>query len=525
MMKILSSKSSTSQDLDTTKTFLIGLAIITCLANYWSIYLPITPLFFILLLPLVIYGAILISKRKRKIYGPIEIALLLFLTVAALCLSLGQTPNIDEAGYYLPLVKWIETYAVTPGTALLNHRIGFNSGFHMLSAVFGIEALLEGGVYKLNGLLFIVFNLYFFRRLFALWKGKNISLADLFLASALVFQFSFLLDSMDSDYLGIMGGIVVIAWSLEALTKPTTNREILALVIIGLFLFTIRPFNAFLLAAPAWLILTQKTYRKHLLFYLLLGVLIVLPWFLRNYYLTGYLIFPIYFLDLFSPDWKVPRQVALASHDIISEFAKLEIIRPEYLYDSMTYPVINEWFPLWVKRTWSMLIGKAVLVLAPLSFLLIIASNFVKDKFRLPKATRYYLIYTLPILAIWFFNYPSLRFGWAWILLLLAGGGMIAWKLTSLSSRVLIILMTLVISLSWLRLAINLNYNNLLQYTIRPIPTKTIHPHKEVVTGHLILKYSEDPHCHGLVPPCLPYNNPLDIEQRGGSIEDGFRLK
>ena len=141
MMKILSSKSSTSQDLDTTKTFLIGLAIITCLANYWSIYLPITPLFFILLLPLVIYGAILISKRKRKNYGPIEIALLFFLTVAALCLSLGQTPNIDEAGYYLPLVKWIETYAVTPGTALLNHRIGFNSCFHMLSAVFGLSLI------------------------------------------------------------------------------------------------------------------------------------------------------------------------------------------------------------------------------------------------------------------------------------------------------------------------------------------------------------------------------------------------
>ena len=444
--------------------------------------------------------------------------------MVALCLSLGRTPNIDEAGYYLPLVKWIESNPVVPGTALLNHRIGFNSGFHMLSAVFGIHGFIEGGVYKLNGLLFIVFNFYFLRRLIKMFSFKNLSIADLLLSGALIFQFSFLLDSMDSDYIGIMGAILVIAWSLEILQKEVTRAEVLTLFIIGLFLFTIRPFNAFLLAAPIWLIFSRSSQRKYFFYYLLTGSLLVAPWFIRNYFLTGYLIFPIYFIDFFNPEWKVPSYVALASHDIISEFAKLEIVRPEYLYDSMTDPRLNEWIPLWIHRVWSMLIGKVVLILVPLSGLLILFSAIRKANSGITKSDLFYLLYSIPIIAIWFFNYPSIRFGWAWILFLICGGGFLFWKLTRLSNKLLVTFIAIIVCLSWLRLIINLDKSNLLENTFRPIPTKTNYPYKEIVKGELVLKYSVDPYCHGLAPPCLPFNNNLDIVQRGATLQDGFKL-
>ncbi len=509
------------------KRFLVGLAIITALGNCWSLFFPITPHLVILLLLLGGYGLIKGHVELKEHFRNIQVKalVLIILSLAALCLSLTATTNIDEAGYYLPLVKWIESYPVVPGIALLNHRIGFNSGFHMLSAVFGFVPWIAGGVYKLNGLLFIVFNFYFLQRLRGADHYQKLQLPDALLAGALVFPFSFLLNSMDSDYLGIMGAVVLIAWSLEALQKKTSVAELLTLIAIGLFLFTIRPFNAFLLAAPAWIILTQKAHRKRIILYFMWGLILVLPWFIRNYFLSGYLIFPIHFVDLFSPEWKVPAQVTIAAHDIISEFAKLEIVRPEYLYDSMTHPSLSQWWPVWLERSWGMLIGKTVIALTPLSLLIVLASAFGLKKTQLSKSSFFFLLYAIPIIAIWFCNYPSIRFGWAWLLFLITGAGFIFWNLIKLPTRYFILGLMLLVTLSWLRLFSNLDYGILIQHPIKPSVVKVEHPYTEKHSGTITLKYSIDPHCYGVEPPCLPYNNPLDIVPRGQTIEEGFRLK
>jgi len=509
------------------KQFFLGLAIITAVANVWSLFLPITPRLFILLVPLSLYGLIKWASNYRQHLSsiPLNAFVLAILTLAALCISLTTTSNIDEAGYYLPLVKWIESYPVVPGTALLNHRIGFNSGFHMLSAVFGVEPWVEGGVYKLNGLIFIVFNYYFLRRLWRAYRSNKLEMQDVLLAGALIFPFSFLLDSMDSDYLGIMGPVVLIAWSIEALQKKTSGAEVLTLVAIGLFLFTIRPFNAFLLAAPAWIILTQNEHRQRIIPYLFWGLILVLPWLIRNYYLSGYIIFPIYFVDLFNPEWKVPIHVTKVAHDIISEFAKLEIVRPEYLYDGMTHPSLSAWWPVWLQRSWAMLIGKAVILFTPISLLIVLGSAHRLKKIQLPATSYAFLLYAIPIILIWFFNYPSIRFGWAWLLFLFSGAGFLLGHLCKLPTKYFIFGLSFLAILSWVRLFSNLDYSRLSQYPIKPPVVKMVHPYTTKLTGTVTLKYSVDPHCYGIEPPCIPYNNPLDIILRGKTIEEGFRLK
>ena len=99
VIRICTRGSSPQSLLDPTQRFLVGLAIITSLANYWSIGLPLTPLFFAILLPFVIHGLSIYYKSRSQKLTVIELGLLILITLAALCLSLGTTPNIDEAGY------------------------------------------------------------------------------------------------------------------------------------------------------------------------------------------------------------------------------------------------------------------------------------------------------------------------------------------------------------------------------------------------------------------------------------------
>jgi len=522
LISIPSGSSTPTVQFDNTRYFLVGLSVIAFIGNIWSLFLPINGSLILALGVLALPGIYrwIIRSKKFSLY---TFLLLCLLTISALSLSLTLTTNIDEAGYYLPLVKWLESYPVVPGTALINHRVGFNSTYHMLCAIFGLEWITEGGVYKLNGLLFIVFNLYFFKQLKDLVSSDGINFSKLLSGAALIFPYSFLIDSMDPDYLSITGSLIVIAWTIEMNKRKTNATEISLLFLVCFFLFTVRPFNAFLLVMPGIAILTNSECRKLIPTIIVLGIIYLFPWFLRNYYCSGYLIFPIHFVDVFDPIWKVPKHVAQASYEIIKEFAKLEIVRPEYLYESMTHPTFSDWWPVWFPRTWKMLIGKFVICFVPVSVLIVFLSRFIKSKSLTPFQFCFLLL-AMGVSVIWFINYPSIRFVWPWLLLLVTGAGFVLMSYDKMKKVGSYALVALVI-FSWARLLFKLDYTLLSTHPLQPISTNVQPAHTVKMLGQIPLKYASDPHCHGLTPPCAPYNNELEIIPLGNKVEDGFRIK
>lgn len=567
-------------DLFPLSTFLVGLATITAIAQLWSLFLPVT---FHLELCLAILSIISLLRPLHqsptrhllktksftlKLAYTLPVVLTLLLVAISLMLTLEMTTNIDEAGYYLSLVKWIEQYPVTPGTALLNHRIGFNSSLHMLSAVFSQVDFFKGGLYDINGLLFIFFNLYFLLALGRLIRGTSLHLlADWVLSCALVFPYSYLVDSMDADYLSIMGGIYIHAEVLRYLDPQSqetiSTKKLITLTLVTVFLTTVRPFSLFLSGGVIFLWFKKliesyqevedvgyrnewrigystrglghsksgETWRKALLRGLGYGLsgalLIMLPWLIRNYYMTGYLVFPIYYIDLFHPDWKVRLEVIKSSYDIIGEFAKLQIIREDYLYQGLTYPSFTEWLPRWIDTTKMILIGQGVMIGLPLFILLFLIQ--LADTFRQKislSSLHYYNLYVLCIIGLWFVSFPSIRFGWAWILVFLGSVGYYYVKKHSLLFKLSIYILTFLVIISSIRLVYNINWSHATTSPLSPAKIPIEIPYTSAITpSGLTLKYALDPHCYGLNPPCLPYNNPLKIEARGDRIVDGFRLK
>ena len=349
---------------------LMGLSLLTAVAQFYSIYNPIDHSFFFLLGAPVVLASVSIflsHKWQPSRWSLTQVACLILLVWLALQLCLGQTTNVDEAGYYLPAVRWMESHPVTPGTALLNHRIGFDSSVHMLSAVFGLRSWVEGGVYELNGFFFILFSFYFMSKtLEVIKKREALRPSDWLVMAALVFPFSFLVDSMDADYLSIFGGIYMHYRVLRMMETEVNPKELSTLIFVAIFMTTVRPFNGLYALFPAMMMVRHSGWLKTIGAVGLPTLLLFVPWCVRSYYLTGYVIYPFYFLDFFDPDWKVPLHVAKASHDIIGEFAKLEILRPEYLYDDMTQPTLSEWILPWGQRMWETVLGKIVLITLPL---------------------------------------------------------------------------------------------------------------------------------------------------------------
>lgn len=512
-------------------TFLLGISAINFLGNLWSLFFAVNLAFQILLLAL----SLLLILKHREVLLPVKNVnyyILLPLTALTLIIVLQPTSNVDEAGYYLPQVRWLESFPVIKGTALFIARLGFNSAIHMLSAIFGGNSLVKGGVYELNGLLFIWFNYHLISAAIRLYRYKSDSqIADFLLAAALIFPFSFLIDAMDSDYLVTMGSIVLIARILSDLKSkaaPSIAVIIKYFLIIALLIQT-KPFAGLLLVGPLCLLFFSNRSLVTKTGILFCMIIVMLPWIVRNVLISGYLIFPAYYLDLFSCVWKIPQEMAEASLNIIEEHAKVQSIRLDYKLTGIEKMRFGEWFPTWFSFQKEQVIGWFILIFGPLSFILSLAVAVVVYLKKLDhKVELLFLAFSFAVTLIWFFNFPAVRFGWSWLLSFIIVSFFLGIQLFAANlNRLGIIILLALVGMSWTRLSYRtLNNSENLSASLF-LPPKTISDidHNIIPIDNIARKISKDAYCHGAYPPCQPYNNTYKIVAIGSTIKDGFRVE
>jgi len=455
--------------------------------------------------------------------------LILPLTLISANLALGTTSNIDEGGYYLPLVKWIENYRAVPGTALFIARTGFNSSCHMISAVFGFDGIYSGGIYELNGCLFIWFNYYFIKvALQGISKKEAPKVLHLVAVAALIFPFSYLIDSIDADYLSIMGALVFLSLvSSDFLDERAKDSRLLFYWIVGLFLMTVKTLAGFLLLVPLLFFPFKKTKPRFLLPLVGLTIIYLLPWLARNVIITGYLIFPLHYIDLFSFDWQVPEEMTKASHLIVEEFAKIEQIRNSYTLDGVQSLSFSSWFPIWITNAKTFIIGWAsflALAVSVIGWLFVSLKELSRNSYRWPALCTI----CIAVLGFWFLKFPAIRFGWSWILIsaILPTSYIMKLYFSKYQKFVLLLLLLLALA-SWTRLS----YQQVVQRNLDK--TTLIYPEKRKTdlgfsidkTLGFPVQISNSEACYGVKPPCKPYNNNYMIEARGTRIKDGFRVK
>jgi hypothetical protein len=533
-------------DLHLSIISLTGLSLITTLANYSSLFMEIGLTFSIGLAVLAIIcmgisgKSLLIPFRRINVKNnhPLVIIFGVGILFMALIKATGPTEIWDEGQYFLPLIRWIESYPIIPGSGLFHDRMGYNSAFHMSSAVYGLSFWFKGGMYDLNAYLFMIINFYLLAGVNRIIKNKvNHPFHDYLMLFAGIALYRQLLTSMDADYPHIFIGIVLLLLFIEKADQRSLkvwDHRSTAFLIIAIYLVTVKFLAIFYLLFPGILLLLQLQQKQWKLLWMVLGLGVAgfFPWVTRNVVMTGYLIYPLYLFDFFQVDWKIPVEMAQNNYLYVGEHAKTLVERHTLFYDGAANIPVNEWLPQWwVNHATINLSALITAVIFPPSLLVLFIYLVFKGKTELSRQPGHLLSLgiVLIFLVFWFFNYPNVRFGWAWILFLivftLIKTHESIFKIPQQFIRIsaIVILSLTMVRGVWKSVA---ETEHFAEYLIKPVEVREPETFFTKKIGAFEIMFTPDMHCWGAKPPCSPfYYEKLNIVPRGESFLEGFKVE
>lgn len=521
---------------------MVGLVALTTLCNIISLWSPMNIQVNIVISALIVIGLFIYRKeaffiikqwqheyRQQHLLSKMAFLLIIFIAIIK---TTGPSLVDDEGGYHLPLIRWIEHFPVVPGIANIEDRMGFNPSIYMTNAYFSMGWLFPGGLYDVNSFLFIVFGYAFISGFNRFVKNDfQYLLSGLVQVGALVFLFRAYLTTMDADFIYLYGSIYLLIIFIQKIEMDTFAKpDFAAFVFMSLFTFIIT--NKFIIGLlaplPLWLLFlwlkkNRFAFSGRIIFTCLV---ILIPWMLRNYYLSGYLVYPLFFIDPFSADWKVPRTLAMGQYYYVLEYAKMEITQPfnEYFNHNYTWKV---WFPVWLERVWGLVVGKVIILLTPLSTLLILYHCLSIPKEGRQRSYVILLLFLLMATLVWLLRAPAIRFAWGWLLpMYVISLGLLLQKWL-LKRQVLFktaLITLLFTSLIRSGIASVIEFPDIMKHWLYPTPVEIGNMHTTISWNKNELKISEDNFCRGIQPPCLPrYYHPA-LRLRGKKITDGFKI-
>ena len=423
---------------------LSGFAIVTAYAGYFSIFYKVGLAANIVLCVTVIICLILERKHYLSLVSHIKeiiknikslstsdlilrilqlsaAVLIFFAIIFFTCYGMFHS---DSGLYHAQSIRWIEEYGVIKGLALVQNRFGYNSAFFSVSALYSF-AFLGQSLHGVNGFMAALVTLYaYFTITNALFSHSFGSLNSITAFAPILYT--------------IIGGIELIS--------PTTDPILLYLVFAIIMLWTqliddneadVMPYallcvlTAFLvsvklsvgvlilLAAEPAVRLLRTRRIKETVICLAAGLILDLPYFIRNVIISGWMIYPFPALDLFDVAWKLPEESARHDADEITTWAR-------YVRDaSKIDQSVTEWAPVWWSgQTLTERFLSAAAVVAFIIGIIWCATALIR-LIRLrkngPDLRLQGMLFTELMIMLgflfWFFSAPLIRYGYLYLLL------------------------------------------------------------------------------------------------------------
>jgi hypothetical protein len=336
------------------------------------------------------------------------LARLLLLAVLLMAWGRAAMPGLetDEGLYYLPFIRWTQQFGVVPGLGNLHTRLAFNSHWHLLHAL--LDWPWANPLLDLNAYLCVLVSGFALGKLDGLLRGSQAyldGLACLFLWPTVIWLRG--LTSPIADLPLIYLTWLLGWWLLRVPQLPQAERRayLATMTCLALWGLTIKLSGGLLLLLPGWLMLRDWRLRWGGMG-LGLGALLVLPWLLRTYWLSGYLVYPLALTGWFHPDWQVPLAWVKQEVMAVRGWARL----PGPTYQQAAAGPWSLWLPDWWSRVPSAI--QFMLVLGPLYWVRVAVAQVRSRADGLP--WRELGILTLSLLAMqvfWFTQAPAPRFG------------------------------------------------------------------------------------------------------------------
>lgn len=465
------------------------------------------------------------------------LAVLAFLAVSGVVLlkSVGQPENYDTGLYHAQVIRWAETYRVIPGLGNLNDRLAFNSAWLVLSALFSFSFLGLQSFHTLNPLLAVLMTAYALDRFAGMLKGELglSNLAAISLPFLLRRIFSLELSSPGTDLPAALLVWVVITMSLAKVDEGSLARRdhhYWLVLILALFAVTIKLSVLPVLLLPIYFFLCQARPAQPaaLVGAAALSAMLFFPWMARSFVLSGFLVFPLWQINIIQPDWQIPPENVRGATAWILSWAKIPTDQREWV-ESMS---ISEWLPIWYQNLVSLdrqLMILNVLSVLPMAGMLAV---WVRNKglaglLRLPVV--WFYLCMLTGIAFWFFQAPAPRFGYSFlgmfpVLCLIPYALYVLERFPRLQRGAAVLALIVLLLYQGTSAARMANLDALRPILVLPQPYPSAEAEPHTLNGLTIYTPTANEWCWYDPFPCVPQIDSA-LETRGERLVDGFRLR
>lgn len=316
--------------------------------------------------------------------------------------------HYDTSLYHAQSIRWIEEYGVVPGLASLQLRYGYNSSAFAMTALYSFRDFVgqslhtTAGFFALVGAIQVV-DVY---RVFA---DKKVRHSD-FIRIGLLFYLGQIFGEMMSPasdyYAQVLIFMSVILW-LDAEDEEFSYSMISILLVFAATIKFSIALLVLMVVYPA-VILVKKRRVREIVVCIISGIVVLIPYFIRNILISGWLIYPSTFFDIANVDWKIPK--GMAQYDAmeigvygkgINDVTKLDM-------------PFSQWFPNWfikmsvVEKFWVVMTTTCI------------AAGIIYFIYKLIKKDCDYnkLIVFLVLTAsctMWFITAPLVRYGYGYL--------------------------------------------------------------------------------------------------------------
>lgn len=337
---------------------------------------------------------------------------LCFIVFIAFFASRGEF-HTDTNIYHAQAIRMYEEYGVLKGSGNLQQHYGYNSAYLAFASLFSFNWLLGHSIHSTTGFLEVVMCLYAFHGLKTFSQHRKHT-ADMMRIAILFYALIILVRTMSpaTDYATMFLVLYVLtAWceNMEG-EKSITRYALLSVFAVLIMTYKFSACMLVLLAIYPAVYLIKDRKWKEIGLYVISGIIILLPFLIRNYLISGWLLYPFGGIDVFHPVWKVPKEYLMVDSKQITVWGRC-------LYDiTQIDKPLKEWLPVWwseKERYEQMFLGAQGLGIV------LLAAQFIMRRIRKEKWRFDFAVLLLAIfanLAVWFMMAPFIRYGQVFLL-------------------------------------------------------------------------------------------------------------
>lgn len=509
--------------------FVTGILFVTVYAQLFSLFykvgaLACTCLFCLEALAVVLYA---VRHKKRRLQRwrlspSVCGALIVLLAVLAVTIryAVQTTWHYDTGLYHAQAIQWIEKYGVVPGLGNLHERFAYNSSFMVLQALYSLSWFWENGqsLHTLNSFLAVMGLTYAIASM-GFWKERHFRRADLFrcvMICCIVYG-RMELSSCGTDMWALMLVVYLCMKWAEIIEAEEETLDLRCfLCVVSVYAVTVKLSAATSLVLAVWPIVYLLKNRdwKRIAGCCGAGLFTAAPFLLRNVILSGYLVYPMTSIDLFPVDWKMSKALAKQDKDMIILYGR----GGSHELEALEKPVW-EWMPEWflaleTPQKLLAVLGAAAFAAGLVMLLLCLRKRRYDDALLLS--------FCALGLVYWMMTAPLMRYGFAYLLLMIAavmyerqGKG---WEKAA--------------ALLWLTAVVVMLFFYVKDAAALKMDKKLVWPDgyanfagEEQQCGDTVIYVpTEDDRIGYYYFPSTPYRGRLeDIELRGAELSEGFR--